>query len=175
MEQLIAEWVVRIWQTRRLGQHAPCWDPAGEHSPNTLFAAVMAQGGFALQIPTAELYYQLLPAHHVAIHDRRGVMIRGLWFGGPALDDCRDAVAGTRDLVAPVAYVQTPVTATPKSVCEAILDFYGADHAKMTLRAVIGFPLPQDLGRSLKDQSGGRLSCYARVQDPTVPTPRPWT
>ena len=40
------------------------------------------------------------------------------------------AVPGTRDLYAPVAYVQTPVTATPKSVCEAILDFYGAPHAK---------------------------------------------
>ena len=34
---------------------------------------------------------------------------------------------------APVAYVQTPVTAKPKSTCEAILDFFGADHHKMTL------------------------------------------
>jgi hypothetical protein len=31
------------------------------------------------------------------------------------------AMAGTRDLIAPVAYVQTPVTATPKSICQAIL------------------------------------------------------
>lgn len=44
-----------------------------------------------------------------------------------------NAVAGTRDLHAPVAYVQTPVTAKPKSTCEAILDFFGADHHKMTL------------------------------------------
>ena len=44
-----------------------------------------------------------------------------------------DAMPGTRDLHAPVAYVQTPVTATPKSVCAAVLDFYGADHNKMTL------------------------------------------
>ncbi len=43
-----------------------------------------------------------------------------------------DAVAGTRDLVATVAYVPTPVTATPKSVCEAILGFYGAPHRGMT-------------------------------------------
>jgi chloramphenicol 3-O-phosphotransferase len=43
------------------------------------------------------------------------------------------AVPGTRDLHAPVAYVQTPVTAKPKSTCQAILDFFGADHAKMTL------------------------------------------
>ncbi len=44
-----------------------------------------------------------------------------------------DAVPGTRDLHVPVAYIQTPVTAKPKSTCQAILDFYGADHARMTL------------------------------------------
>jgi hypothetical protein len=44
-----------------------------------------------------------------------------------------NAIPGTRDLHAPVAYVQTPVTAKPKSTCEAILDFFGADHHKMTL------------------------------------------
>jgi len=48
-----------------------------------------------------------------------------------------DAVAGTRDLVATVAYVPTPVTATPKSVCEAILDFYGAPHRGMTLAQLV--------------------------------------
>jgi chloramphenicol 3-O-phosphotransferase len=48
-----------------------------------------------------------------------------------------DAVPGTRDLVVTVAYVQTPVTATPKSTCQAILDFYGADHHKMTLPQLI--------------------------------------
>lgn len=37
-----------------------------------------------------------------------------------------DAVAGARDLHIPVAYVQTPVTAKPKSTCKAILNFYGA-------------------------------------------------
>jgi hypothetical protein len=40
------------------------------------------------------------------------------------------AMPGTRDLHAPVAYVQTPVTATPKSICAAILDFYGAPMGK---------------------------------------------
>ncbi|WUA12415.1 TniB family NTP-binding protein (plasmid) [Nocardia sp. NBC_01377] len=44
-----------------------------------------------------------------------------------------EALPGTRDLHVPVAYVQTPVTATPKSTCRAILDFYGDDHRKMTL------------------------------------------
>ncbi|MBB5935709.1 TniB family NTP-binding protein [Streptomyces zagrosensis] len=37
-----------------------------------------------------------------------------------------EAVSGTRDLHVPVAYVQTPVTAKPKSLCKAILNFYGA-------------------------------------------------
>jgi chloramphenicol 3-O-phosphotransferase len=48
-----------------------------------------------------------------------------------------DAVPGTRDLHAPVAYVQTPVTATPKSTCIAILNFYGADHKNTTLDDLI--------------------------------------
>jgi hypothetical protein len=47
------------------------------------------------------------------------------------------AVPGTRDLLATVAYVQTPVTATPKSICQAILDFYGAHHATMTLPQLV--------------------------------------
>ena len=42
-------------------------------------------------------------------------------------------VPGTRDLHAPVAYVQTPVTAKPKSTCKAILGFYGADTKNMDL------------------------------------------
>jgi Mu transposase, C-terminal len=49
----------------------------------------MAQGGFAMEIPSPQLYYQLLPAHHVAIHGRRGVKICGLWYDGPALDAYR--------------------------------------------------------------------------------------
>jgi chloramphenicol 3-O-phosphotransferase len=44
-----------------------------------------------------------------------------------------DAVPGTRDLLAPAAYVQTPVTARPVSICQAILDFYGEDYKGMTL------------------------------------------
>jgi hypothetical protein len=90
MEHLIAAWIVAVWQNRRLGEHAPCWDPAGDHSPNTLFAAAMGQGGFAMQIPLPELFYQLLPAHFVKIHGQRGVKVRGLWYDGPALDAYRD-------------------------------------------------------------------------------------
>jgi hypothetical protein len=89
MEHLIATWVVSICQNRRLGEPAPSWDPGGEHSPNTLFAAAMNQGGFAMEIPSPELCYQLLPAHQVVIHGERGVKIPGLFYNGPALDPYR--------------------------------------------------------------------------------------
>jgi hypothetical protein len=87
MESLVGHWIVAVWQNRRLGEHAPAWGPGEEHSPNTLFAAAMNQGGFALQVPRPELYYALLPAHQVKIHAQRGVKIGGLWYGrsDPAL------------------------------------------------------------------------------------------
>jgi hypothetical protein len=44
-----------------------------------------------------------------------------------------NSVAGTHDLHAPVAYIALPVTATPKSLCESILNFFGPDIRKMTL------------------------------------------
>jgi len=94
MEHLLATWIVRIWQNRRLGEHAPCWDPVGDHSPNTLFAAAMAQGGWALEIPSPNLYYRALPRHVVAIHGKRGVKIGGLWYDGDALDAYRDQPSG---------------------------------------------------------------------------------
>jgi hypothetical protein len=90
MEHLIATWIVKVWQDRELGEHAPAWDPGGCHSPNTLFAAAMAQGGFAMQIPSPQLYYELLPAHRVRVHASRGVKVKGLWYDGPALDAYRD-------------------------------------------------------------------------------------
>lgn len=90
MEHLIATWIVRIWQNRRLGEHAPSWGPGEDHSPNTLFAAAMEQAGFAMAIPSPQLYYQLLPAHHVGIDPDRGVKIRGLWYDGGALDPYRN-------------------------------------------------------------------------------------
>jgi len=81
MEHVVAEWIISVWQNRALGEHAPAWGPGEEHSPNMLFAAAMNQGGFALQIPRAELYYELLPVHYVKIHADRGVKIGGLWYG----------------------------------------------------------------------------------------------
>src|SRR6266566_7700970 len=75
---------------------------------------------------------------------RAGVMITGGGYQGKTETACEvaadfedawlelhhhlnpGAVAGARDLHAPVAYVQTPVTAKPKSTCKAILGFYGA-------------------------------------------------
>ena len=80
MEYLIATWIVSVWQKRQLGEYAPSWDPGGAHSPNSLFAASFAQAGFAMEIPSPELFYELLPAHYVRIDARRGVKIRGLWY-----------------------------------------------------------------------------------------------
>jgi hypothetical protein len=59
-----------------------------------------------------------------------------------------DAVPGTRDLTAPAAYVQTPVTARPVSICQAILDFYGEDYKGMTLGA-----LTRAVRRALRDHA----------------------
>ncbi|MFJ2779418.1 AAA family ATPase [Kitasatospora sp. NPDC087315] len=52
------------------------------------------------------------------------------------------AIAGTRDIHAPVAYVRTPVKATPISTCQRILDFFGEDYKGMRL---------EDLVRTVKD------------------------
>lgn len=87
---------------------------------------------------------------------RAGLMINGGGYQGKTETACEVAAAfedqwlelhrqlnptampGTRDLHVPVAYVQTPVTAKPKSICEAILDFYGAPHRNMTLPQLVG-------------------------------------
>jgi hypothetical protein len=75
-------WIVKVWQNRKPGQYAPAWDPGGQHSPNTLFAAAAARDGISLEIPSPDLYYELLPAHFVKIDGRRGVKAGGLWYGG---------------------------------------------------------------------------------------------
>ncbi|MGH3121113.1 MAG: TniB family NTP-binding protein, partial [Streptosporangiaceae bacterium] len=82
---------------------------------------------------------------------RAGVMITGGGYQGKTETACEiaadfedawldlhhhlnpGAAPGTRDLHAPVAYAQTPVTAKPKSTCKAILGFYGADTKTMDL------------------------------------------
>lgn len=86
---------------------------------------------------------------------RAGVMISGGGYQGKTETVCEtaaafedqwldlhhqlnpDALPGARDLHATVAYVQTPVTATPKSTCEAVLDFYGEHYKKMTLPQLV--------------------------------------
>ncbi|MEE4545766.1 transposase [Streptomyces sp. V4-01] len=85
MEHFIATWVVKVWQNRRLGEFAPSWDPGGDHSPNTLFAASFAQEGFDLNIPSPETYYRFLPEHHVKRIYRRGVKVKGLYYDAELL------------------------------------------------------------------------------------------
>ncbi|REE98331.1 transposase [Thermomonospora umbrina] len=88
MEQLLAKWIVKVWQNRVLGESAPAWDPGGRHSPNTLFAASLVQGGFAMAIPSPDLFYELLPSRNVSkIDPRRGAKVSRLWYHGPVLDD----------------------------------------------------------------------------------------
>ena len=94
LEHLFATWIVKIWQNRELGGHSPAWDPGGQQSPNTLFAAALQQGGFALQVPADELYYDLLRPHLVAIDGKRGVKIRGLWYASPDLPEGPSARGG---------------------------------------------------------------------------------
>ncbi|MEY9839506.1 transposase [Streptacidiphilus sp. EB103A] len=85
-EHIIATWIVQIWQNHKLGEYAPSWAPGEDHSPNTLFAAAMEQGGFDLDFPEPSFYYRALRKHHVKIHARRGVKILGLWYHHPVLD-----------------------------------------------------------------------------------------
>ncbi|MET9793251.1 transposase [Streptomyces canus] len=88
-EHIIATWIVQIWQNRKLGEYAPSWAPGEDHSPNTLFAAAMEQGGFDLDFPEPSFYYKVLRKHHVKIHPRRGVKILGLWYHHPVFDEAR--------------------------------------------------------------------------------------
>ncbi|MER7671319.1 transposase [Kitasatospora sp. NPDC096128] len=88
-EHIIATWIVRVWQNHKLGEYAPSWAPGEEHSPNTLFAAAMEQGGFDLDFPEPSFYYKVLRKHHVKIHARRGVKILNLWYYDPILDEPR--------------------------------------------------------------------------------------
>ncbi|MFE9354906.1 AAA family ATPase [Streptomyces olivaceoviridis] len=86
---------------------------------------------------------------------RAGVMITGWGYQGKTETVCEvaasfedawlemhnhinpAAVEGTWDLHAPVAYVQTPVTAKPKSTCQAVLDFFGTPTKSMSLPQLI--------------------------------------
>jgi hypothetical protein len=88
-ERMVAAWIVNVWQNHALGEYAPEWDPAGKHSPNTLFIAAMAQGGFALRVPDPEQFYDDLPEHAVMIHPGRGVKIGKLWYHDEFLEQER--------------------------------------------------------------------------------------
>jgi hypothetical protein len=97
---------------------------------------------------------------------RAGLMVNGGGFQGKTETVCEiaaafedewlelndylnpDAIPGTRDLIAPAAYVQTPVTARPVSLCQAILDFYGEDYKGMTLGA-----LTRAVRRAIRDHA----------------------
>ncbi|MFD6888811.1 AAA family ATPase [Streptomyces sp. NPDC059957] len=56
------------------------------------------------------------------------------------------AIEGTADLHAPVVYVQTPVTASPKGLCQSILNFFGPPSPHRTLTQLI-----RQVAASLRD------------------------
>lgn len=89
-----------------------------KHKPVTRAGVMISGGGYQGKTETACEVAAAFEDQWLALH---GQLSPG-------------AMAGTRDLHVPVAYAQTPVTATPKSICQAILGFYGAPvHATMTL------------------------------------------
>jgi chloramphenicol 3-O-phosphotransferase len=92
-----------------------------KHKPTTRAGLLINGGGYQGKTETACEVAAAFEDQWLALHRQRNP----------------DVIPGTRDLHAPVAYVQTPVTATPKSTCEAILGFYGADHKNMTLGQLI--------------------------------------
>jgi len=78
-EEYLAWFVTHVWQRRELGEHKPWFAPEGPHSPNSLFALSMSQGGWMWQPPDPGLYYALLKSQQVTI-TRRGVKVGGLWY-----------------------------------------------------------------------------------------------
>jgi hypothetical protein len=92
-----------------------------KHKPTTRAGLIISGGGYQGKTETACEVAAAFEDDWLALHGQHNPQ----------------AIPGTRDLHAPVAYVQTPVTATPKMTCQAILDFYGADHKNMTLNQLI--------------------------------------
>jgi hypothetical protein len=85
-----------------------------KHTPATRAGVMISGGGYQGKTETACEVAAAFEDQWLALHGQLNP----------------EALAGTRDLHAPVAYAQTPVTATPKSICQAILGFYGAPAAR---------------------------------------------
>ncbi|MFD0393466.1 transposase [Streptomyces nogalater] len=89
MEHLLATWIVRIWQNRRMGEYA-LLGPGRRSQPEHAVRRVDGPGRMG---PGDSLAEPLLPAaapapgHHPG---QEGVKIRGLWYDGRALDPYRD-------------------------------------------------------------------------------------
>ncbi len=92
-----------------------------KHNPTTRAGLMISGGGYQGKTETACEVAAEFEDQWLALHQH----------ANPA------AVPGTRDLHIPVAYAQTPVTAKPKSCCQAILGFFGAGHKNMTLPQLI--------------------------------------
>jgi Bacterial TniB protein len=93
-----------------------------KHTPATRAGVMISGGGYQGKTETACEVAAAFEDQWLALHGQLNP----------------DAMAGTRDLHIPVAYAQTPVTATPKSICQAILGFCGAPaHYSWTLPQLV--------------------------------------
>jgi len=84
--EYLAWFVVNVWQRRELGEHKPWFAPTGPHSPNSLFAVSMAQGGWTWSPPDPNVYYVLLESKRVTV-TAKGVKVGGLWYRDAAEAD----------------------------------------------------------------------------------------
>ncbi|GAA1146151.1 MULTISPECIES: TniB family NTP-binding protein [Streptomyces violaceusniger group] len=102
--------------------HGRVMTNALKHRPTTRAGVMVTGGGYQGK---TEMVCEILAPFHTTWLDLHQQLNPG-------------AVPGTRDLHAPVAYVQTPVTAKPKSLCKAILSFYGAPvHPRIDLPGLV--------------------------------------
>ncbi len=93
-----------------------------KHTPATRAGVMISGGGYQGKTETACEVAAAFEDQWLALHGQLNP----------------EAMEGTRDLHAAVAYAQTPVTATPKSICQAILGFYGAPvHYSWTLPQLV--------------------------------------
>jgi hypothetical protein len=101
--EYLAWFVTHQWQNRPLGEYKPYFAPAGPHSPNSLFATSMSQGGWTFSAPDPDLYYVLLETKRVTVSSR-GVKVAGYWY--------RDATdpTGLGVLADPDAYDGSPAS-----------------------------------------------------------------
>ncbi len=100
LEDLIALWAVRMWQTHIMEGVRPSWCPEGHWSPNSLYQHGIETAGLSPRLMTSSDFYGVITTTYVKVHSR-GVNVRGLWYdndpdtGETVLDSRRNQPAPT--------------------------------------------------------------------------------